>query len=269
MKRSVYCIIFLIIAALNLSAQKTTKKQECDFLGPLHFQDGKATVIIKATYNDFFRSDEDTTFENYFSRCCSGSAIAFTPENCPYEYSGTINKKVNPDHVKFGQTVYLTCAVFEGVKNYDDTPFFVIDKIESKETDTAEKEDIKPLTYIKSQYINTESGCGYFSNDADALSRDLKCVLVITPHYLAFVQTADNKFIYFSYEKRVTNEKGYVDTYKNDHSSFELNINKIIGKRGTSTYRNGRLTLTINNVKTSFNVYGIDEEFDKYNKPDY
>jgi len=275
------CLIFLLIAVLlSTSAQTKIDRQECNFFGQLHFKNGEAIVAIKATYHDLFRSDEDLIFKklakqkklfyrDYFSRCCSGSAIAFTPENCSYEYSGTISKKVSVEPIKVGQTVYLTCIVFEGVESYKNEPYFVIDKISYKKEDIPKKEDTKPLVYIKSNYINIESGCSYFSDDADSLFRKLKCVLVITPRYLAFIQTADNKFIYYSYQKRVITEKGYVDTYKNDSSSFELEINRIINRRNNSSYRNGRLTLTINNIKIAFNVYGIDEEADKYNDPKY
>jgi hypothetical protein len=280
MKSVVSFTIFFIAAVLCASAQKATNTPECNFLGPLHFINGKAIVVVKATYNDLHLGPPEYVFDkikkkislfnkDYYSKHGVASAIAFTPENCLYEYSGIINKKVNLNRIKFGQTVYLTCTVFKAGESYKNVPFFVIDKVAYDESDTTVKADIRPLAYINSKYIDTVRGSAFFSNDADLLARKLKCLLVITPSHFAFIQTKDDKLISFKYEKRVINNKGYIDFYKNDTTSFELNIDRIITRRSTSTYRNGRLTVIINNIKTSFDVYGYDEELDQYNKPDY
>jgi len=276
--RNLICVFVLLIASNSCAQQQEQSgKKLCDFFGPLHFKNGTATVVVKAVCNDFLRSPPEPLFQgvnktkkllykDYFSSCCGGSAIAFTPENCSMEYSGTIRKGIDPGPIKFGQTVYLTCLVFEG--QYDSgVPFFLINNISYEKGYVARKEDIKPLEYIKPECIDNDSGnAAYFGDNADALIRHLKCVLVITTHYLAYIQTADHKIIYFSYEKRVKNEHGYLDIYRNGNSFFELNINQVIQRLGNSTYRNGRLTIVINNIKTSFDVYGEDKETDSYNK---
>lgn len=276
--KNLICVVVLLIASNSYAQeQKKAVRKVCNFLGPLQFKNGMATVVVKAVYNDFFRSPDEPLFQeltkqkkllhkDYFSSCCGGSSIGFTPEKCSAEYSGTIRKGINPGPIKFGQTVYLTCLVFEG--QYDSgVPFFLINNISYEKGYIARKEDIKPLEYIKPECMGNDSGnAAYFGDDADALIRHLKCVLVITTHYLAYIQTADNKIICFSYEKRVQNEHGYLDIYRNGNSFFELNINQVIQGLGNFTYRNGRLTIVINNIKTSFDVYGEDKETDSYNE---
>ena len=180
MRKLAICAIFFTVFILKALAQKTTDTMACDFFGPLKFSKGKATVVIKATYNELHRDDGSATFKqlakqkrlfykDYFSRCCSGSGISFTPENCLFEYAATINKNVNLGSIKLGQMVYLTCSVFEGFEGYHHLPFFVIEKINYKKEDIVKSQNTKPLIYIESKYINNEAGCSYFSNDANLL----------------------------------------------------------------------------------------------------
>jgi hypothetical protein len=277
--KNLTCCILLMINSLMCSAQKSKNKQPCDFLGPLHFINGKATVVIKASFFDFLMAHDDPWFvelvkkkklkyNDYFARCCVGSAISFVPENCTFEYSGTIKIGAYIGNASFEQTVYLTCVVFEGVTDNRGIPYFVIDGVSYKKDSKPIREDIKPITYIKSEYADTESGGSYFSDNTDSLSR-VKIVLAINAHYLALVQTADNKFIHFSYKKRIVNEAGYIDFYQTSDSSstFELNINNIITGLGRSSYRNGQLTLTINKNTKTFKVFGREEKTDEFSEP--
>jgi hypothetical protein len=146
MKKHFSGIILFILFSTNTFAQVITYGRECDFFGPLKFKNGMATVIIKATYRDLFKSPEDLTvkqlekqkkirYKDYFPDCCDGSSIGFVPENCSFEYGATMRGKIKFDinHCKQGQTLYLTCIVFSGVKHGKDMPFFVISDISLKD----------------------------------------------------------------------------------------------------------------------------------------
>ena len=99
----------------------------------------KKLLIIKATYEGFYRSNQDLFFmildkekklhyKDYLSRCCGGSAIDFIPEKCSTKYEGTLRKNVlfNARHFKIGEVLYLTCRIFKNVKGYGSEPFFAI-----------------------------------------------------------------------------------------------------------------------------------------------
>lgn len=84
MKKNIYFFIILVTVTFAVSAQKAPPRQECNFLGALHYKNGKATVVLKATYTELFRDDESPTFrklqkqkklfiKDYFNRCCSGT----------------------------------------------------------------------------------------------------------------------------------------------------------------------------------------------------
>lgn len=139
-KRFIYVIGILILTSLGGLAQEKLNKAECDFLGPLNFKNNKAIVVIKVTYSEFNRSGDEPIFatlakkkklrfSDYFSRCCGGSEIRFKPENCSKEYSGVLlHKKMNfnINKAKSGDTLYLTCLVYQGEKSYDNIPFFTV-----------------------------------------------------------------------------------------------------------------------------------------------
>jgi hypothetical protein len=87
-------------------AQDKQNEKECDFLGPLHFKNGKATVVIEVAYEEFYRSGDEPLFmalakkkklnyHDYFRDCCGGSAIGFIPENCSKRYKRGNDTKEN------------------------------------------------------------------------------------------------------------------------------------------------------------------------------
>jgi hypothetical protein len=142
--KSIISSIFLLIAVLaNALAQKSgPDSTKCDFLGPLHFKNGKAIVVIKASYQEFFMNGPSLIIEqlarkkylhykDYISDCCGGNAIAFIPENCGKKYSATLHEHIKFDLNDFkpGNTFYLTCVVFEKYKGYGTEYFFVVDNI--------------------------------------------------------------------------------------------------------------------------------------------
>jgi len=144
MIKNIACTLLLLIAisASALAQQDSRDSLPCDFVKLLPFKNGKAIVIVKATYRSMFRSPEDLVFKklakrkilrysDYFSPCCDGAALAFVPQNCSTEYYANLRKYIKFDinNFKIGSTFYLTCIFFEGIYNFKNLPFFVITEI--------------------------------------------------------------------------------------------------------------------------------------------
>lgn len=140
--KTLILVFLLVIGSSCLKAQYITYTKDCDFLGPLHYKNGKVTVIIKATYKDLYRSPEEGTakelqkknklrYKDYFQSCCGGTCIGFTPDNCSKEYGATMFNKIKFDinHFRVGDTFYLTCVVFDMKRDSKYVPFFVINNI--------------------------------------------------------------------------------------------------------------------------------------------
>jgi len=149
MKKFVLIITLLIAVKFNALAQTpaiNTPVEKCSFLQPLIFKNGRAIVIIKATYKYMFRSPEEELFhklekkkiliyKDYFSNCCGGSEIDFIPENCSKDYHAAMLQKFLFDinKVKQGETLYLTLTAFKNEYRDDKLPFFVISGISLKD----------------------------------------------------------------------------------------------------------------------------------------
>jgi hypothetical protein len=146
MQKYIYGVVMLLLISSSALAQGKLDQGDCDFFGPLHFKNGKASVIIKVTFKEFFRSGDEPLFtklekekklrsSDYFTRCCGGSAISFIPENCSKMcYGVMIQKKMNFDInlAKPGNILYLTCIVYEGEKSFDNFTFFTVNNISLK-----------------------------------------------------------------------------------------------------------------------------------------
>lgn len=145
MKKYIYIVITLLITSFAALAQEKPIEKGCDFLGSLHFKNGKATIIVQATYKEFFRSGDELFFTklekkgklrkgDYFVRCCGGSKVGFVPENCSKMYSATMRRKIKLDisHFKPDSTFYLLCTVYDGVEWENNSQFFTIENIFSK-----------------------------------------------------------------------------------------------------------------------------------------
>jgi hypothetical protein len=269
-------ITYLILIALSFSASAQQKPADhpCNIFGTLHFVNGKATVVVKANYTSMFRHAEDGIFEklkkknklryqDYFRRCCDGGALAFVTKNCDYEFSALMSNKVNPNPLKYWQTIYLTCEVFENEYQDKNTPYFVITKMAYNKTEQPKKESIRPITYLSKSFIkDLDTNYSYFSHDGDSLMQ-ARFLLAIKDKHIAYIQTAANKIISFSLDKKIEITTGYTDIYRNGNDYLELKITQIFKTASNRYYRNGRLAITLNNVKTEFSVYGFDYGFDE------
>ncbi|HTH83219.1 MAG TPA: hypothetical protein VL490_09805 [Mucilaginibacter sp.] len=150
MKASIIYLILFISLSCSASAQQKAPDHPCDLFGPLHFVNGKATVVIKATFTDLFRSNEDFSYQelaqkkrlkfyDYFTRypeSVDGSELAFTTENDSKTHYATLRKNIrfNVNHMKMGKKYYLTCLVFKDEPGYKYVPscFFAITDISPK-----------------------------------------------------------------------------------------------------------------------------------------
>lgn len=142
MKKMFFLLILFTLVSFKLFAQKDTITS-CDFYKHLTFKNGKAVVVVKATYQSMFRSPEDETIKelsrrklirlkDYFRPCCDGVAIAFIPENCALTYNTHLNSNItfDIDHFKIGSIFYLTCTFFKGAyDNVNHRPFFAVTDI--------------------------------------------------------------------------------------------------------------------------------------------
>ncbi|MES2427415.1 MAG: hypothetical protein V4560_10605 [Bacteroidota bacterium] len=245
MRNAFVCIMLLTRCVISASAQGPITPG-CQFLGPLHFKNGKATVIVKAMYTGAARSggyyffkklekkkilDSKKYFnlakvegEGYFD---SGSAITFVPEKCNQEFIATIAQKINFEKFKGGQTVYLTCTVYQNILPDKEQHFYVIDDVKYTKEDIPRQQNIGQLVYLGPDKLARDTGTSYFS-DAGSKMMNFNCLLVITPNQLAIVETTDHKRHHFSYVKRTATKSGYIDLYKNSTEWFELKITRVI-----------------------------------------
>jgi hypothetical protein len=76
MKLPIVVIISLTLCFVGALAQKINDK-EYDFLGPLHFKNGKASVIVKATYLSFTETNNpDIIGQLYKKKVLDGKKYA-------------------------------------------------------------------------------------------------------------------------------------------------------------------------------------------------
>jgi hypothetical protein len=139
----------------------------------------------------------------------------------------------------------------------------------------AQSNSFAPLKYISYYPIKTEDGCGFFSDNVEALNKK-KYLLIIAYNMfankpVAYIQTGKDSFIYFTRVKRTLTKKGYVDFYKEKgkgNAFFELTINEMKKNGLGSSFRNGKLLIKVNNIKKELDVFGDDNEVDRYNNPE-
>jgi hypothetical protein len=121
-----------------------------------------------------------------------------------------------------------------------------------------------PLLYIKSYPIKTEDGCSFFS-DSEVSLTNKEYLLIINGTHTAYIQLKDNKFLYFSKQRRLKSPGGYTDFYRGNNGSFKLVIKNIKKKDAFSTNRNGELIFKIGNLEKTVPVCGFVEDNDFYN----
>jgi hypothetical protein len=121
------------------------------------------------------------------------------------------------------------------------------------------------LLYIKYYPIKTEDGCSFFSDNLSALKQK-KYLLNINFEHIAYIQTADYKFIYFKRIRRAPTAGGYTDFYKGKNGEFKLVINSIKKGENYTTIREGTLFLNVGNIKKKLTVYGNVQDNDYINK---
>jgi hypothetical protein len=270
MKINIKLVIFFIFCSVSALAQKPRIKPNCDFLGPLHFKNGKASVVIKATYSTFTESNDPYILESlskkkildgkkYYNVNFKGDGnidatdIDFVPENCQVTYYATVAKKININKFRWLQTIYMTCTVYEGIKNEHHQPYFTVENITYKKEEIPKADNIAPFIYLNK--LPHDDNPRWFSN-----AEPDKCVLYVTPGK-AIAQTSDHKYHYFNFAKHIETKGGYIDLYKKGSDLVELNINRVIDKNeGNTTIATGQLTLTVNKIKTSFRVAGMGND---------
>jgi hypothetical protein len=143
MQKHVLIVLLFLLFVARLFAQTDTAR--FGFLNHLNYKNGEATVTLKAIYREFHRSDDEPLFFNlsqrkklryrdYFLSCCGGSAMNFTLPNSSRPYDIVMRQGILFDinHTQPGDTLYLTCVVLEGERQYKGTPFFVITNISDK-----------------------------------------------------------------------------------------------------------------------------------------
>jgi hypothetical protein len=143
MQKPVLIVLLFLLVAARTFAQTDTAK--FGFLNHLSFTNGTATIKIKAIYREFHRSGDEPFFlkmsqkkklryKDYFLSCCGGSAISFTLPNSSQPYDVVMRERILFDinHSQPGDIMYLTCLVFEGEKQFNGDPFFVITNISGK-----------------------------------------------------------------------------------------------------------------------------------------
>ncbi|TSJ44238.1 hypothetical protein FO440_08705 [Mucilaginibacter corticis] len=142
MKLPVTYALILFLISFKSSAQKP-----CDFLGPLHFKNGKATAIVKATYLGFTETNNPQIIEQLHKKKIidgkkyanidfkgeggiGGTDIDFSIANCPTPfYYGTVQQGLNLNKLKSRKIIKMKCTVYQGVKNDKGLPFFTVEEI--------------------------------------------------------------------------------------------------------------------------------------------
>lgn len=272
-------LLYLVLLAANISCNRPSKliiKTDCDFLNNLTFKNGKATVVVKAFYTEFFRSPQYGQFtdmeknklldrEKYFrvdtiegeGYMDVGSAIMFVPENCDRPFGATVPLSLRFDSLKFGQIINVKCIAFEGLRDGAGKPFFVVDEVTYDGKDLPGAQDIRPLEYININDFSQTEGISYFSDDGEKLM-DVKCLLAVFWGKKAVISIANHENHIFNFQKRILNQSGYTETYKNrnEADSIQLSINCEKRLSDHSYLRIGELTAFIKGKTHSIKVYG-------------
>ncbi|MES2377198.1 MAG: hypothetical protein V4553_11495 [Bacteroidota bacterium] len=267
MRKIILHTLLLMLCASHLSAQKST----CNFLGPLHFKNGRATVIVKARYTLYTASNDPYILERlskkkildgkkYYNVDFKGEGstdatdIDFIPTNCQTSYYATVAKSIALKKLRWMQTVYLKCTVYQGIKNEKNEPYFTVDDITYTPKDIPRIDDAHPLIYMNNPPNDGEHP-RYFTN------AEPNNYLLYTTSTIATIQTADHKYHRFNFVKHTENRNGYVDLYKNGNESLELNIDHIFDKgAGPTTIATGTLTVILGGSKISFKIAGLGDD---------
>ena len=145
-----------------VKAQNLIERNEnCDFLKNLTFKNGRDTIVIKATYEEFIEGSPDPFLDdlgknhqlkyNEFGVLPpkkgeemgdSGSNMGLIPENCSELYYAVLSRKISYKGFpqKMGTPVYITCVVFNNPKYvYRGLPYFVIINVKVRKLTAAEK----------------------------------------------------------------------------------------------------------------------------------
>ena len=139
MKRFIILWPMLVMSICGY-AQNTTiqaARSDCNFLSSLRFKNGKAVVIIDATYYDIheaapiyaehgFRKHKTLLGERIYS----GTDITFTPKGCSKQLSEPLTYLHNCcSAFKPGSPICLTLTVFQNYSGYDTRLFLVVKDI--------------------------------------------------------------------------------------------------------------------------------------------
>ena len=119
------------------------------------------------------------------------------------------------------------------------------------------------ITHYETVYI--DGGCSFF-NEVNLPLEDAKYQLIISAgrKKTAFIQGA-TKQVLFNRVKRVKTNNGYIDYYKGEEGTFELNINSISKPETHTSVRSGTLKMSTKNISGIMNVHGKVDEADIYN----
>lgn len=255
-----------LLCFLSLTA---FEQKQCDFLGPLHFKNGKATVIFKAIYIGYTEANNPDIIEQLHEKKIingrkyanvdtkseggiGGTDIDFSVDNCPVSYYATVAKNIDLNKLRWMQTIYMKCTVYQGVKNDRGQPYFTVEDISYSSRDLPNIDAIGPFMYIKNP--PDDENRRWFSN-----AEPNDCLIAVSPKK-ALIETSDKKYHNFKFLKHTETKDGYVDLYKNGNESLELNINYIIDDGTTIAKSTGKATVTVNHKSTTFSVNGMGDD---------
>jgi len=141
-------MLLAVVLPFTLAAQTNNQQDTtCNFLKDIKFKNGTATITVSAYYRDYHRSGDEPLlsilakkkklqYNDYDTPDAGCSAIGFIPIGCNKYTDGPISHKAhfNPEKIKRGETLYLTCVAFEdkSVRAKQGSYFFVITGVHSK-----------------------------------------------------------------------------------------------------------------------------------------
>ncbi len=147
MRSLLLSILFVGFSFVAIAQTANQPDTACNFLKGVKFKNGTVTITVSAYYRDYHRSGDEPLlsilakekklkYNDYDTPDAGSSAIGFMPIGCNWYTDGPISHKAhfNPEMIKRGETLYLTCVVFEdkNVRNKQGNYFFVITGISRK-----------------------------------------------------------------------------------------------------------------------------------------
>ena len=131
-----------MISVTAFTQKKRFIKDGCDFLGDLHFNHGTDTIVIKANYQGYYKLMplpvmKKLQLNKKLNVKDFRYSVAFIPLGCSKRFgnpcrdsNGKAMSMMNK--LSIGQTVYLTCVVYQGYYNFPNELFYTIEKVRTK-----------------------------------------------------------------------------------------------------------------------------------------